>query len=111
METPLHRDYRTGTLGKFSLDTKIKEIEDAHEELWNLGTIEMWPQPRPGDSFVCRFTPRENILMRVLRKLRLVKPAEIVSVEFVPVPGSTAPNAANHPGDAPSAPAQAPPSR
>ena len=61
----------------------ITDIEDAHEELWNMGTIEMWPQPRPGDSFACRFTPRENILMRVLRKLRLVKPVELVSVKFV----------------------------
>ena len=64
----------------------ITAIEDAHEQLWNMGTIEMWPQPRPHDRFVCRFTPRENIVMRVLRKLHLVKPAQIVSVEFVPVP-------------------------
>ena len=61
----------------------ITAIEDAHQELWNMGTIEVWPQPRPGDSFVCTFTPRENILMRVLRKQRLVKPAELISVQFV----------------------------
>ena len=46
--------------------------------------LEIWPQPRPGDRFLCTFTPQQrNIVMRVLRKLRLVKPAKLVQIHLV----------------------------
>jgi hypothetical protein len=60
----------------------ISDVEAAHDEVWNLGTIEIWPRPRVGDRYVMTYWPRENIVQRILRKLRIMKPAQVVSVEL-----------------------------
>ena len=62
----------------------ISDVEAAHDEVWNLGTIEIWPRPRVGDRYVMTYWPRENIVQRILRKLRIIKPAQVVSVELAP---------------------------